>query len=65
MHILTGVVVSLLLMSMLFLWAYSKQQIKTKASEIIVDICAALVSVSLIFGILLIGHWTAVLLSNL
>lgn len=65
MNILTGIVVSVLLMSLLLLWAYSKNHIAKKSEEIIVDVCAALLGVSIPFGVLIIGHWTAVLLGRL
>ena len=65
MNILTGVVVSVLLMSLLFLWAYSDKNFKKKTDEIIVNVCAAAAGVSLMLCILLAGHWTAVLFGKL
>ena len=58
MHILTGVIVSLTLLSALFTRAYSDEE--SEAAQSIADFCATVCTWCVLILCLLVGHWIAV-----
>lgn len=58
MHILTGVIVSLTLLSALFTRAYSDEQ--SEEGQNLSDSCATVATWCVLILCLLVGHWIAV-----
>ena len=58
MHIVTGIMVSITLLCLLYLRAYSEEE--GEQAEKIVDSLAAILSGCAVIGCLLVGYWVAV-----